>query len=230
MNGVKVGEDCTLRPHDEVAYYLTPAQEAKKVFSPVFSDENVTVLDKESGVSAEAIFSALKEERETYFIHRLDRNTEGLMIFGHTMSASEALLSAFREKKVEKIYHALVFGDPAPHARLVAYLEKDAASSRVRVNNLGRGERIVTEYDLLERRGELSLLKVTLHTGKTHQIRAHLAFAGLPVAGDQKYGDFQKNRALHMTRQRLLSKQLTLHAGGALAYLDGKSFVSQKNL
>ena len=110
-----------------------------------------------------------------------------------------------------------------------ACLLKNERAARVKITK-DRGEKIVTEYELLEERGELSLLKVTLHTGKTHQIRAHLAYLAHPVLGDEKYGNQEINRKFHATRQRLIAKELTLHDRGVLAYLDGRAFVSEKNL
>lgn len=231
VNGVKVSSDLPLRVGDEVCYYLTPAQEAKRAFSLVYEDGNVIVADKESGVNSEAVFAALSERGEVYFIHRLDRNTAGLMIFAKCERAERALLKAFRERLVEKRYLALVKGVmPKPHAVEEAYLSKDEARSLVRIGTKPIGEKIVTEYETAEVRGDISLLKITLHTGKTHQIRAHLAFLGHPVLGDMKYGDKEFNRAHNSERQRLIAKELVLSAGGALAYLDGKKFVSEKEL
>ncbi len=229
VNGVKVSSDLELKAGDEVCYFLTPAQEKKRAFDVVFEDENVIVIDKESGVNSEAIYSALRERGEAYFIHRLDRNTAGLMIFAKTAIAERELLGAFRERRVEKIYHALVIGKmPAKHGILQAYLKKDEKTALVRVSGKPIGEKIVTEYEAFEERGETSLLKITLHTGKTHQIRAHLAFAGHPVAGDTKYGDKAFNNAHNLTRQRLISKELTLSCDGVLSYLDGRKFTSQR--
>ncbi|MBR7186712.1 MAG: RluA family pseudouridine synthase [Clostridia bacterium] len=240
MNGVKVGADCTLKPHDEVAYYMTSAQEEKRAFSVIYEDENVIVIDKESGVNSEAVFAELCTLYESpqgtqaiYFIHRLDRNTQGIMIFGRTMSASEELKACFREQRAEKIYHALVFGKmPKPHETCTAYLFKDEKSSFVKIfpQNKRASVKIVTEYEVLETREETSLLKITLHTGKTHQIRAHMAFLGHPVVGDEKYGDHVRNKRLHFTRQRLIAKSLTLQRCGALAYLNGRTFTSEKDL
>ncbi len=195
----------------------------------LYEDENILVADKESGVNAEAVFAALARRGETYFIHRLDRNTEGLLVFAKTKAAERELLAAFRERRVEKKYLALVFGRPAKrHAVEEAYLVKDGEG--VRVSRRAEGEKIVTEYEIAQERGETTLLLVTLHTGKTHQIRAHLAFLGYPVVGDEKYGDHQKNRAAGAARQRLLSKELSVEGRGALSYLKGKKFVSSKNL
>ena len=223
-----MGENLPLRAGDEVCYFLTPAQEKRKAFDSIYEDDQVIIIDKESGVNAEAVYSALSERGETYFVHRLDRNTEGLMIFAKTFEAYEELLASFREGRVEKIYHALVFGRMTKRRSLEeAYLEKDAARAQVRVN-AQMGEKIVTEYEVMEERDGCSLLKITLHTGKTHQIRAHMAYLGHPVVGDNKYGDNKKNAALHAARQRLLSRELALDCGGCLAYLKDKRFISKK--
>lgn len=233
VNGAKTGENVPLVAGDEVAYYMTAREEARPAYSVLYSDELVTVVDKESGVNAEGVFAMLQAERETYFIHRLDRNTEGIMIFAHTKEAAEELLSAFRMRRVEKVYYARVIGKMSKrHAVEEAYLTKDEAHALVTVgaSNRSGGEKIVTEYEVLEEKGGESTLKIRLHTGKTHQIRAHLAFLRHPVVGDMKYGDAAYNRACHCTRQRLIAKELTLQTEGILAYLRGKTFLSQKNL
>ena len=227
---MKVGENLPLRAGDEVCYFLTPTQESRKAFDTVYEDDNVIIIDKESGVNAEAVYSALSEKGETYFVHRLDRNTEGLMVFARTKEAYEELLLAFRDGRVEKIYNALVFGKmPKRHSREEAYLEKDAARAQVRVN-AKKGEKIVTEYEVMEEGEGCSLLKITLHTGKTHQIRAHMAYLGHPVVGDNKYGDNAKNAALHAARQRLLAKEISLDCGGCLSYLRGRRFITEKTI
>ncbi len=231
VNGVRAAGEVSLKAGDEVCYYMTPAEEQKVAFTVVYEDENVIVADKESGVNSEAVFSAFSRRGEAYFIHRLDRNTEGLIVFAKNRAAEGELLACFRERRVEKIYHALVFGKmPAESGVLTAYLRKDGARSLVRISDRPAGEKIVTEYEVLEERGETTLLKITLHTGKTHQIRAHLAHIGRPVVGDEKYGDPARNRAIHAARQRLIAKELRLLSGGPLAYLNGKKFVSAKSL
>ena len=228
VNGVRVSSDVPLKGGDVVRYYMSRAQEEKSAFRIVYEDGNVLVADKESGVNSEAVFSALRERGEVFFIHRLDRNTAGLIVFARTREAEEELLRAFRGRSVGKEYLARVIGTPSPaHAVLEAYLIKDAASSRVQITDRPVGEKIVTEYEVLSSSEGTSLLKVTLHTGKTHQIRAHLAFIGHPIVGDEKYGDGAFNRAHHATRQRLVAKRLRIVCGGSLSYLAQMTFVSE---
>ncbi len=227
VNGVRVGGDVPLAAGDRVTYYTTPAQEEKQAFRVLYQDENVLVADKESGVNSEAVYAVLSASAPCFFIHRLDRNTQGLMIFGKTQAAADCLLSAFRTRRVTKIYHAVCAGVfPKESAVLTAYLKKNAGDAFVKISDRPAGEKIVTEYRILGRARGLNFVEVTLHTGKTHQIRAHLAHIGCPVLGDTKYGDRAVNARCRRTRQCLAAKKLILHAGGVLAYLDGREFVS----
>ena len=230
VNGKRVDADVRIYKGDEIAYYLTPKQEQKPAFYTVYEDENVLVVDKESGVNSEAVFAALERAGDYYFIHRLDRNTKGLLIFARNVDTEKQLLAAFKEKRVEKRYHALCVGMfPKSADTLTAYLKKDAARSLVRVtdSSVKGGEKIITEYKVLETFDGLTRVEITLHTGKTHQIRAHTAHIGCPIVGDMKYGNTLKNKALNCARQCLVSKILSLDVQGKLAYLSGKTWVSR---
>ena len=230
VNGKKTGENVRLFPGDRVAYYLTPDREGKNAFSVVYEDENILVADKESGVNSEAVFSALAREGECHFIHRLDRNTRGLLAFAKTRAAEKILLDAFRSRRAEKVYEAVCFGQfPAAEEVLSGYLKKDAGKALVRVYDrpVPGGEKILTEYRVTGKGNGYTLVEVTLHTGKTHQIRAHLAHIGCPVAGDTKYGNKAENEKYGLTRQCLVAKRLTLYADGALGRADGKTFLSR---
>ena len=230
VNGIRVSTDVTLETGDVVTYFLTKKQTGKPAFYIVYEDENFLIVDKESGVNSEAVFAALQRERTCYFIHRLDRNTKGLMAFALHERAEKALLQAFKERQAEKKYHALCFGNFGKNADvLTAYLKKDAEKSIVKVFDEPRlgAEQIVTEYRILERFDGYTKVEVTLHTGKTHQIRAHLAHIGCPIVGDMKYGLNAENKAKNVSRQCLVAKSLRFFLSGEFGYLNDREWTSR---
>ena len=228
VNGVKQRANCKVSVGDEVVYYTTPAQEARQSHAVVYEDENILIADKLSGVSSEALFCELAE-KGCLPVHRLDRNTSGLIVLAKTEAAQTELLAAFKERAVDKVYLCLAKNAfKAEKGVLTAYLSKDAKNGLVRIYAAPNADRvkIVTEYEVLEKRGDIALVQVTLHTGKTHQIRAHLAHIGCPILGDEKYGDFALNKKYGLTRQVLVAHSLRFNLNGNLSYLNGKSFKS----
>lgn len=171
---------------------------------------------------------------EAYPLHRLDANTEGLVLFARSLPAKEALERALAEEETKKIYHCLVLGEPPQReAELRAWAEKDSARAYLYVYDEPRpgAQPIRTAYRVLERRGEVTKLEVRLFTGRTHQIRAHLAHIGCPVLGDDKYGNREANKHYRCKRQQLIANYIRLHMPeeaaaypAAYAYLDGKAF------
>ncbi|MGN1373620.1 MAG: RluA family pseudouridine synthase [Candidatus Coproplasma sp.] len=222
VNGVRQRADCPVFAGDEVIYYTTAVQEQKTSHLTVYEDENVYVADKLSGVSSEGLFYELKD-RAPFPVHRLDRNTSGLVVLAKSAAVQEKLVEAFRQREVEKVYLCLAKNAfKRQKAELCAYLSKDEKTSLVRIYptaNVGRVE-IKTDYEVLKTYGDYALVKVILHTGKTHQIRAHLSYIGCPVLGDTKYGDFALNKKYSATRQILVAKYLKFNLSGSLSYLN----------
>jgi len=135
-------------------------------------------------------------------------------------------MQAFSQRSFQKFYTCRVKGCPAKREAVMhAHLRKDAQISRVSVTDYpARGSmEIITGYRVIQD-GEYALMEVELITGRTHQIRAHLAHIGHPILGDDKYGDRMLNRQLGVKRQQLWATRLVFQADGALAYLNGRSF------
>lgn len=229
INGVRTGRNMPVKRGDEVVYYTSAKQESKPSHIAVFEDENIYIADKYSGVSSEALFFELSQKGEIYAVHRLDRNTQGLIIYAKNRRAESELLSAFKERQIDKTYIALCKNNfKEKRATLSAYLQKDGDRGLVKIfPQPQRGaESIITEYVVEKEMGDIAVVKIKLHTGKTHQIRAHMAYIGCPVLGDEKYGDGAMNSKYGARRQRLIAKYLQFNLGGSLLYLNGKIFES----
>ncbi|MBF0423322.1 MAG: RluA family pseudouridine synthase [Magnetococcales bacterium] len=142
--------------------------------------------------------------------HRLDRDTSGCLLLATQRQTASTLTAAFRDGLMHKTYLALVKGCPSPpQGRINVPLTKGIIRSGERMviaDHSGQAAR--THYRLLERLGRASLLEVTLETGRTHQVRAHLQALGHPVVGDDKYGDREFNRVM----KKMGMKRLFLHA------------------
>ncbi len=190
-------------------------------FPVVFEDDALLVIDKPAGVAVHGgsgvsfgVIEGLRAERPQArfleLVHRIDRETSGLLALAKKRKALLALHAALREGRVTKRYLVLVKGAWRQSARdVVLPLRKHltaAGERRVKVEQGGQASR--TRFRLEGRHGGFSLLEATLDTGRTHQIRVQLAHLGSPVAGDDKYGDFELNRRL--AKQGL--KRMFLHA------------------
>ena len=178
----------------------------------IYEDDNILIANKPSGVlsqKAAADDISMNEYMINYllkagkinneqlltfrpaFVNRLDRNTSGVIVAGKTLKGLRFLTKIIKERKVDKYYMAVVVGHVKNNRRIQGYLLKDEKTNKVTISpdKVQGSEEIITEYEVAKASQHFSLLKIKLITGKTHQIRAHLASIGHPVAGDYKYGD-----------------------------------------
>lgn len=239
VDGVRVKSDVILMPGQVVEIYLQDKYFEIDI-EIIYQDENIVVVNKPQGVETVNEFgSGLKEFVEKkiglkiFAIHRLDRNTGGLVVFAKNEQAKSELDDAFKNRTIDKFYLTLVYGTSLPEkAELVAYLKKDEKQSRVYVVNDKQAgyEKIQTNYRVIQKCDNVSLLEVKLVTGKTHQIRAHLAHVGNFVIGDEKYGDSKINKIFKKKKQCLWAYKIKFNIKeGLLKYLDEKTIELDKD-
>jgi 23S rRNA pseudouridine955/2504/2580 synthase len=227
VNSGRVKPDYRLKIGDRVR--IPPVRVAERKSSPkphefpiVHEDAAMLVVDKPSGVAVhggsgvsygviESLRAARPQAKFLELAHRLDRDTSGLLIVCKKRSALVELHRMLREGEVRKIYLAVVKGAfEKKTLELRESLHKYVTASgerRVSVNADGRAA--LTRVTRVRKSAQFSLLEVELMTGRTHQIRVHLAHAGYPIVGDDKYGDFALNRELK-TRLMLHAARLAL--------------------
>lgn len=228
VNGRRVKEDVLLCPNDLVEIYYKVPEKSK--FDELYIDKNILVVFKKVGFTSEVLFEdVVKKYPTACFVHRLDRNTSGIMVFPLTKIAEEEFLLGFKKRTFIKTYTARVKGVmPKKSDVLTHYLIKDSESATVKIyNKKVKGSTLIkTGYSVIESDQKTSLLSVNLYTGKTHQIRAHLAYIGNPIVGDGKYGDNAFNKEYGALKQLLCATELKLvfNKESSLYYLNGKSF------
>ena len=225
----------------------------------IFEDENIMLLNKRAGVSVhedengstKTLITHIQaylygkgeydpEDEQSFapaLCNRIDRNTAGIVIAAKNAEALRVMNEKIKAREIDKFYLAAVHGTPSPEsATKKAYLLKDEKTNQVKIfdKNPPRGAKeIITKYKVIAKSGDTSLIEVELLTGRTHQIRAHMAHLGYPLVGDGKYGINRQDRAKGHKYQALYSYRLRFsfdtNKETALDYLSGKEFKIPKD-
>lgn len=235
----------------------TPLARITPRLNIVYEDDNIMLLNKPAGVSVHEDENGSQNTLITHIqaylyrkgefdpegeqsfapslCNRIDRNTSGIVIAAKNAEALRVMNEKIKLREIDKYYLAAVHGVPKKKEdTLRGYLIKDEKKNEVRVfdkNPPKDAKEIVTKYRVIAERGGNSLLEVELLTGRTHQIRAHLAHIGHPLIGDGKYGVNKDDRQRGYKYQALCSYKLRFSFrtdGGILSYLDGREFAISK--
>ncbi len=218
----------------------------------IYEDENIIILDKKPGLIVHQDksyhFDCLvmrvlhylykKEEYDPEseksftpaLVNRIDRNTGGIVIAAKNAESLRILNAKIKSREVEKYYLALLSGCPKKESGILRdHLVKNNSTNTVRVTKkpVEGSKEIITEYRIVEKRDKTSLAEIKLHTGRTHQIRAHMASIGCPLAGDSKYGKGKKGFVNDRKYQALYAYKIKFaftSDAGRLSYLNGKEF------
>ena len=240
INGKRINQNVLLNLYDEVIVYAPNAlKEESNNLDIIYEDKNILIVNKSSNIEVTGSNSLTSIIHKKYTnsefkpmpCHRLDRNTTGLVLFAKNAVTLEILENKFKNHEIKKHYKALVYGIPKQkQAKLEAYLFKDRKKSIVYISDKPKKgyQKILTCYTILETyENNSSLLDIEIETGRTHQIRAHLAHIGYPIIGDGKYGINQVNKQFGFKYQQLYHYKLKFSfstESNILDYLNGKVF------
>lgn len=217
--------------------------------SIIFEDESITVIDKPPNLlvlpdrynqSLPNLYHMLKEEfGEIYIVHRIDKETSGVIVFAKNADAHAALNSQFEDRRVEKTYRAIVVGTPGGmEGKIDAPISESQKHAGVMKVDLKRGKPSVTNYKVVEPFDGYALVSVKPETGRMHQIRIHLASVGLPIMCDKIYGNGKpfflsqvKSRYFSEGEEKPLLSRTALHAESVSVFHPTKnervSFVAE---
>jgi 23S rRNA pseudouridine1911/1915/1917 synthase len=224
---MEAGEQVSVKPPFEGERDRAPDEPP---FEIVFEDDHLLVVDKPAGLvthpapghHGRTLAEALRgltaggtDPQRTGIVHRLDRDTSGMLIVARTEAAYQALQRQIRAREVHREYLALVSGQPdAGSGTIDAPIGRDRTRRTVVSTRSDRPRTAVTHFEVVERLPRTALLSVRLETGRTHQIRAHLAAIGHPVCGDTQYGGRSCGRRLGLKRQFLHAARIMFRHPG----------------
>ncbi len=261
VNGLRIKKDYIIKENDQVNIYVSEEQlkdfknkpkilDLDKNFKIIYEDDNVLIVDKPVGLvinpDEKEKNNTLANQVQSYYYkkglsedtliniapaHRLDRNTSGLVIFGKSVEALQELNSMFKTRKgIKKYYQALTFNRCKKEQVIEVPLLKDEKKKEVIVDTI-KGQKAISIVRPIFANDNYSLVEVEILTGRTHQIRVHLSYIGLPIVGDNKYGDFSKNKDFiskyKWNYQFLHAYKLVFEdIDGKLGYLSNRVFTS----
>ena len=248
VNQKRTNKDIMVFESDIIEIYLPNMKKESKEneiqdIDIIYEDDNILAINKKANIEVTGENSLTEKIQKIYKekqikpmpCHRIDRNTTGIVLFAKDEETLQILLNKFRNHEIEKHYLALVYGIPKEkQKRLEDYLFKDKKKSQVYISKeYKKGyQKIITKYKVIEQRKDnTSLLDVEIETGKTHQIRAHLASIGHQIIGDGKYGRNEINKKFNKKYQCLTSYKIKFNfttESGKLEYLKGKTIEIKK--
>lgn len=233
INDVKTSKDILVKNGDILNIYINDniLFNLPNNILYAYEDENILAAYKPQGILSNFEESSLNNDEPCFLdlikkdlnnenikiCHRLDRNTAGLIIFSKNEIAHNEILKGFKEGYIFKEYIAYVsnFKFDKPKDILTAYMIKDSSTSYSKIYDVKKTNsvKIITEYEVLQTNKDLNYAKlnIKLHTGKTHQIRAHLSHINHPVIGDSKYGINDVNKFFNVFKQLLFSYKYTFN-------------------
>lgn len=243
VNSIRIKENIKVYSNDAIEIFLDDKYflNSNQNLDIVYEDENIVVVNKPKNIEVlsnngnnlttqiQNMYNNL-ENTFPYPCHRLDRNTTGLVVFAKNHQSLDILNLKFKNSEIEKTYKCTVIGIlKKKENTLKDYLFKDNKKSMVYISSIKKtGYReIITSYKVIneDKKNNLSILEVQLHTGRTHQIRAHLAYIGHPILGDGKYGNNEINKKFSKKTQELCAYKIKFNfktQNDIIDYLNGK--------